>query len=56
MSKGLDIAISGLIVLAITILIGRYVKISNKYDRKPRKPSTWQSQDQGDDPTEDEEK
>ena len=47
----IDLAISLVIVLVLTILISKYLRISPRYERKPREKSPWQSLDHGDDPT-----
>ena len=49
----LEIALSLVAVFIVTALIGKFVKLSPKYDRKPRERTAWQRLDHGDDPTED---
>lgn len=49
-----DIAISLVVVAVITILISRFLRLSPKYERKPKNRSAWQKLDHGDDPTVDE--
>ena len=46
-----DIALSLVAVFLLTILVSKRIKLSSKYDRKPRERSPWQKLDQGDDPT-----
>jgi hypothetical protein len=47
--------ISVVIVVAITLLLSRSLKLSARYERKPHKISDWNAQDQGIDPTQDSE-
>ena len=49
----IDIALSLLAVFIVTVVISKYLRLSPKYDRKPREKSPWQKLDHGDDPTED---
>ena len=51
MNRAFEILISAVIVIAITLVLGRSMKLSARYDRKPRKLSDWNAQDQGIDPT-----
>jgi hypothetical protein len=37
------------------LVLGRSMKLSARYDRKPRKLSDWNAQDQGIDPTQENE-
>ena len=53
MNSTLEILISVVIVIALTLLLSRSLKLSSKYERKPHKPSDWNAQDQGIDPTQD---
>ena len=53
MSSTLEILISVVIVIALTLLLSRSLKLSSKYERKPHKLSDWNAQDQGIDPTQD---
>lgn len=55
MSNTIEILISAVVVIAFTVLLGRSLKLSSKYDRKPRKLSDWNAQDQGIDPTQEDE-
>jgi hypothetical protein len=55
MNKIVEILISAAIVISLTLLLSRSIKLSAKYERKPRKLSDWNSLDQGIDPTEDSE-
>jgi hypothetical protein len=51
MNNALEILISAIIVVAITLLLSRSLKLSSRYERKPHKISDWNAQDQGIDPT-----
>jgi hypothetical protein len=55
MNKLVELLISAVIVISLTLLLSRSIKLSAKYERKPRKLSDWNSLDQGIDPTEDSE-
>jgi hypothetical protein len=55
MNRAFEILISAVVVIAITLMLGRSMKLSAKYDRKPRKLSDWNAQDQGIDPTQESE-
>ena len=55
MNKLIELSISAVIVISLTLLLSRSLKLSAKYERKPRKLSDWNSLDQGIDPTEDSE-
>jgi hypothetical protein len=55
MNNVLEILISVVIVIALTLLLSRSLKLSSKYERKPHKLSDWNAQDQGIDPTQDSE-
>jgi hypothetical protein len=55
MNRAFEILISAVIVVAITLVLGRSMKLSARYDRKPRKLSDWNAQDQGIDPTQENE-
>ncbi|KGA19431.1 hypothetical protein GM50_5365 [freshwater metagenome] len=55
MNKLVELSISAVIVISLTLLLSRSLKLSAKYERKPRKLSDWNSLDQGIDPTEDSE-
>ena len=55
MNLALEILISAVVVIAITLVLGRSMKLSARYDRKPRKLSDWNAQDQGIDPTQENE-
>ena len=52
MNNALEILISAIVVVAITLLLSRSLKLSSRYERKPHKLSDWNAQDQGIDPTE----
>lgn len=52
MNNALEILISAIVVVAITLLLSRSLKLSARYERKPHKLSDWHAQDQGIDPTE----
>jgi len=51
MNSALEILISVVVVVALTLLLSRSLKLSSKYERKPHKLSDWNAQDQGIDPT-----
>jgi hypothetical protein len=51
MNRAIEILISAIIVVSLTLLLSRSLKLSAKYERKPQKLSDWNAQDQGIDPT-----
>ena len=51
MNRVIELLISAVIVIALTLYISRTIKLSAKYERKPRKLSDWNALDQGIDPT-----
>jgi hypothetical protein len=51
MNRAIEILISAIIVVSLTLLLSRSLKLSAKYERKPQKLSNWNAQDQGIDPT-----
>jgi hypothetical protein len=51
MNSALEILISLVVVVALTLLLSRTLKLSSKYERKPHKLSDWNAQDEGIDPT-----
>jgi hypothetical protein len=53
MNNAVEILISLVVVVALTLLLSRTLKLSSKYERKPHKLSDWNAQDQGIDPTQD---
>lgn len=53
MSNAVELLISAIIVIALTLTLSRSLKLSAKYERSPRKLSDWNSLDQGIDPTQD---
>ena len=53
MNSALEILVSVVVVVALTLLLSRSLKLSSKYERKPHKLSDWNAQDQGIDPTQD---
>jgi len=55
MNSALEILTSLVVVVALTLLLSRSLKLSSKYERKPHKLSDWNAQDQGIDPTQDSE-
>jgi hypothetical protein len=55
MNNAVEILISAIVVVAITLLLSRSLKLSARYERKPQKISDWNAQDQGIDPTQDSE-
>lgn len=56
MNRAIEILISALIVISLTVILSRSVKLSPRYERKPHKLSDWNSLDKGIDPTQDSEK
>jgi len=55
MNNALEILISAIVVVVITLFLSRSLKLSARYERKPHKISDWNAQDQGIDPTQDSE-
>ena len=55
MNRAFEILISAVVVIAITLALGRSMKLSARYERKPHKLSDWNAQDQGIDPTQENE-
>jgi hypothetical protein len=55
MNRAFEILFSAVVVIAFTLALSRKMKLSAKYDRKPRKLSDWNAQDQGIDPTQENE-
>ena len=53
MNRAFEILISAVVVSAFTLVLGRSLKLSARYERKPHKLSDWNAQDQGIDPTQD---
>ena len=53
MNRAFEILISAVVVIAFTLVLGRSLKLSARYERKPHKLSDWNAQDQGIDPTQD---
>jgi hypothetical protein len=51
MNRSIELLISAVIVVAVTLFLGRALKLSARYERKPQKLSDWNAQDQGIDPT-----
>jgi hypothetical protein len=51
MNRSIEILISAVIVISLALVLGRTMKLSSKYERKPNKLSDWNAQDQGIDPT-----
>lgn len=51
MNRAIEILISAVFVSALTLFLSRSIKLSAKYERKPRKISDWNALDQGIDPT-----
>lgn len=51
MNRAIELFISAVIVISLTLFLGRSFKLSNRYERKPQKLSDWNAQDQGIDPT-----
>jgi hypothetical protein len=51
MNRTVEILISVVIVVSLTLFLSRSLKLSARYERKPHKLSDWNAQDQGIDPT-----
>jgi len=51
MNRALEITISAVIVVALTLTLSRSLKLSSRYERKPHQLSDWSAQDQGIDAT-----
>lgn len=51
MSRTVEILISAVIVVSLTLFLSRSLKLSARYERQPHKLSDWNAQDQGIDPT-----
>jgi len=51
MNRTVEILISVVIVVSLTLFLSRSLKLSARYERKPDKLSDWNAQDQGIDPT-----
>ena len=51
MSHTVEILISVVIVVSLTLFLSRSIKLSARYERKPHKLSDWNAHDQGIDPT-----
>jgi len=55
MNRAVEILISVVIVVSLTLILSRSFKLSTRYERKTQKLSDWNAQDQGIDPTQDSE-
>jgi hypothetical protein len=51
MNRAVEILISAVVVVSLTFILSRSMKLSSRYERKPQKLSDWNAQDQGIDPT-----
>jgi hypothetical protein len=51
MEQSIAIALSILAVYSLVLLIGKKIKLSSRYERKPRVLNTWSALDEGIDPT-----
>jgi hypothetical protein len=51
MEQSIAIALSILVVYSLVLLIGKKIKLSSRYERKPRVLNTWSALDEGIDPT-----
>lgn len=51
MNRSIEILISAVIVVSLTLFLSRSLKLSARYERQPHKLSDWNAQDQGIDPT-----
>lgn len=47
----LDIVVALIVVLVLALFVSKFLRLSPKYDRKPRERNAWQKLDHGDDPT-----
>lgn len=48
----LPVLISAIIIIALVVFLSGKLKLSSRYERKPRELNTWSALDQGVDPTE----
>jgi hypothetical protein len=55
MNRAVELFISAVIVISLTLFLSRSFKLSTRYERKPQKLSDWNAQDKGIDPTQDSE-
>ena len=53
MNRTVEILISAVVVVSLTLFLSRSLKLSARYERNPHKLSDWHAQDQGIDPTQD---
>jgi len=53
MSNTLISVISIIVVIVTTFLLSSRIKLSNRYERKPEKLTSWNRQDIGEDPSTD---
>jgi hypothetical protein len=51
MEQSIAIGVSILVVYSLVLLIGKKIKLSSRYERKPRVLNTWSALDEGIDPT-----
>jgi hypothetical protein len=56
MSDFLPLIVSIFVVIALVLLLSSKLKLSSRYERKPRTLNSWSAQDHGIDPTDDEKK
>lgn len=53
MSDFLPLIVSIVVVIALVLLLSSKLKLSSRYERKPRTLNSWSAQDHGIDPTDD---
>jgi hypothetical protein len=56
MSDLIPLLTSIVLVIALVLILSSKLKISSRYERKPRTLNSWNAQDHGIDPTDDEKK
>lgn len=54
MSDLIPLFVSIVLVIALVLLLSSKLKLSSRYERKPRTLNSWNAQDHGIDPTDDE--
>ena len=54
MSEFVPLFVSIFVVIGLVLLLSSKLKLSNRYEREPRILNTWNAQDHGIDPTDDE--
>ena len=51
MDNSIAIGVSVIVVFALVVLIGKRLRLSSRYERKPRTLNAWNALDKGIDPT-----